>query len=72
MTTDEQTLGQFSGLHFLDLNPKFFFLYLNSFDLNNIMKFDLDISTNGNLMKMTRAFKYQSNYSFLLKVLLCN
>ena len=33
-----QTLGQFTGVHFYDLNP-------NCYDISNIKKFDLNVST---------------------------
>ena len=33
-----QTLGQLTGVHFRDLNP-------NSYDIDNISKFDLNVST---------------------------
>ena len=57
-----QTLGEFTGVHFADLNS-------SSYDINNIVKFDLNISTKVRFHENNQSsqFKNQDNYSFSSK-----
>ena len=60
-----QKLSQFTGVHFLNLNP-------NSYDINN-MKLNLSISTIVKFIANDQglSFKDQSYNIFIIKVLLC-